>query len=95
LGGKNSSLARRIISILVIAVVWVGGASAKKSAGKSLVDINSAAMEELRTLPGIAEARARAIVKGRPYANKRELLQRKIVSPAEYRAIRELVIARH
>ena len=63
-------------------------------AGRGLVDINSASLEELKMLPGIQEARALAIVKNRPYLNKGQLLSRKILSAAEYRRIRDLIIAR-
>jgi competence protein ComEA len=64
-------------------------------AGKSdLVDINSAGTEQLKTLPGIQQAKAQAIVKNRPYLNKAELLSRKILSAAEYRRVRDLIIAR-
>jgi DNA uptake protein ComE-like DNA-binding protein len=60
----------------------------------ALVDINSATIEELKTLPGIRDAKAAAIVRGRPYANKGQLLSRKILSPAEYRQIKDLIVAR-
>lgn len=41
--------------------------------------INSASKEELETLWGVGEARAEAIIAGRPYANIDELITRKIV----------------
>ena len=65
-----------------------------RAAKRDLVDINSASIEELTMLPGIQQAKARAIVKSRPYLNKAELLSRKILSAAEYRRIHELIIAR-
>ena len=37
------------------------------------IDINRAKADELMTLKGIGEARAAAIIKGRPYARKDEL----------------------
>ena len=41
--------------------------------------INSASKEELETLWGVGEARAEAIIAGRPYTNIDELITRKIV----------------
>jgi DNA uptake protein ComE-like DNA-binding protein len=58
------------------------------------IDINTATVEQLKTLPGIRDAKAAAIVKNRPYLNKAQLLSRKVLSAAEYRQIRELIIAR-
>ena len=43
------------------------------------MDINTASASELATLPKIGEARAAAIVKGRPYKAKDELLQKKVL----------------
>lgn len=61
---------------------------------RDLVDINHASMEELKTLPGIQDALAAKIVRNRPYANKTQLSSRGIVSAAEYRRIRPLIIAK-
>ena len=41
--------------------------------------INSASKEELETLWGVGEARAEAIIAGRPYSNIDELITRKII----------------
>lgn len=59
-----------------------------------LIDINQAKEEELIALKGIGEARARAIIKGRPYARKDELVQKKIVPQSVYEDIREQIVAR-
>jgi DNA uptake protein ComE-like DNA-binding protein len=58
------------------------------------IDINRAKPEELMTLKGIGEARAAAIVKGRPYARKDELVQKKILPESVYNEIKDRIIAK-
>jgi len=59
-----------------------------------LMDINTASEKELATLKGVGEVRAKAIVKGRPYKGKNELLDKKIVPENVYNDIKELIIAK-
>lgn len=64
------------------------------AAKKDKMDINSASEAELATLPGIGEARAKAIVKGRPYKGKDDLVQKKILSKGVYDKIKDDIIAK-
>ncbi|MGE5713044.1 MAG: ComEA family DNA-binding protein [Betaproteobacteria bacterium] len=58
------------------------------------IDINRAKADDLMTLKGIGEARAAAIIKGRPYARKDELVQRKVLPEAVYNEIKEKIVAK-
>ena len=70
-------------------------APAKADAKKmELMDINSASEKELATLKGIGDARAKAIVKGRPYKGKDELVQKKIIPESVYADIKDQIIAK-
>lgn len=59
-----------------------------------LVDINSATLTDLRSLPGIGTAYARKIVEGRPYGSVDELKARKVLSTGIYDKIRERISAK-
>ena len=58
------------------------------------VDVNSATKAELKRLPGIGDAEADRIIAGRPYLSKAHLQTHNIISPMQYQALRELVVAR-
>jgi competence protein ComEA len=60
----------------------------------ALVDINSASAEDLDALPGIGKARGEAIIKGRPYKGKDDLLNRHILPPSVYDGIKTKIIAK-
>lgn len=58
------------------------------------MDINSASAKELATLPKIGDVRAKAIVKGRPYNGKDDLINKKVIPQDAYDAIKDMIIAR-
>ena len=58
------------------------------------MDLNSATEAELASLKGIGPVRAKAIVKGRPYKGKDELVQKKIVPKGVYDEIKDQIIAK-
>lgn len=67
---------------------------AAKPAAAEPMDINSASEKELASLKGIGEARAKAIVKGRPYKGKDDLVKKKIIPQKVYDDIRDQIIAK-
>ena len=69
-------------------------APAAEKKTEALMDINSASEKDLATLPGIGEARSKAIVKGRPYKGKNELLDKKIIPENVYNDIKDKIIAK-
>jgi DNA uptake protein ComE-like DNA-binding protein len=98
----------RWIRLVLLALVLVGGGSsfAQKKADKpaatdskaapaaDLVDLNSATEEQLKDLPGIGDAYSKKIIAGRPYANKTQLVSKKIVPQATYDKIADKIIAK-
>jgi competence protein ComEA len=60
----------------------------------ALIDINSASKDELDKLPGIGGARAEAIIKGRPYKGKDDLVSKKIIPENVYAGIKDKIIAK-
>lgn len=64
------------------------------SAKGALVDINSATEKDLDALPGIGKARAEAIIKGRPYKGKDDLVKKKILPQNVYDGIKDKIIAK-
>lgn len=61
----------------------------------ALIDINSAPKAELvAKLKGVGDARADAIIKGRPYKGKDELFQKNVIPRAVYDDIKDQIVAR-
>jgi competence protein ComEA len=58
------------------------------------MDINTASEKELASLKGIGPVRAKAIVKGRPYKGKDDLVNKKIIPKKVYDDVKEQIIAK-
>jgi DNA uptake protein ComE-like DNA-binding protein len=72
-------------------------ASAPASEDKSKmaqVNINTATEKELAALPKIGDVKAKAIIKGRPYKSKDQLVDKKILSQDAYDSIKDQIIAK-
>lgn len=66
---------------------------AKAPMKRDLVDINSAPKEVLRKLPGITDAYADKIIKGRPYLTKAHLVTHDIITAGLYESIKKRIYA--
>ena len=69
-------------------------ADIKAAPAAAPMDINSATAKQLATLDGIGEARSAAIVKGRPYNGKDDLVNNKIIPQDVYDKIKDKIIAK-
>jgi Helix-hairpin-helix motif len=59
--------------------------------GLTPIDLNRASIEQLVTLPGLDATVAQQIIEGRPYQNKADLAQRRILSDAAHDRIKQLI----
>jgi competence protein ComEA len=64
------------------------------AAKSELLDINSANADQLDALPGVGKAYSAAIIKGRPYKGKDELVQKNIIPQKTYDGIKDKIIAK-
>lgn len=75
-------------------VATATAAPAKAAPAAEPMDINSATAKQLATLDGIGDVRSKAIVKGRPYKGKDELVEKKIIPQDVYDKIKDKIIAK-
>jgi DNA uptake protein ComE-like DNA-binding protein len=105
---KKKHTAIRILGAMLTLLLLVGLVTAQSSSGKSapskgstassqssdLVDINSATKAQLSALPGIGDKYSDKIIAGRPYANKSQLVSKKVLPQGVYNKISGMIIAK-
>lgn len=99
---------KKLTALLAAALICLAGTAVAKDEKKAAtpaatpaaaakaapMDINSATEAELAMLKGVGEARAKAIIKGRPYKGKNDLLNKKILPENIYNDVKDLIIAK-
>jgi DNA uptake protein ComE-like DNA-binding protein len=58
------------------------------------VNLNSASKTRLQTLPGVDERTADRIIAGRPYRTRNQIVARGVVSPEEFREIKDKIVVK-
>ena len=66
-------------------------ASAAKLAPGQKININTASKEQLDVLPGIGPVKAQAIIDGRPYKNKEDIMKVKGIKQGEFNKIKDVI----
>ncbi len=59
------------------------------------MDINTASVDQLRTLPGIGDTYARRIVQNRPYSSKNQLVSKGVLPRNVYDKVQNMIVANH
>jgi len=106
---KLRNVAMRVAAVVLgllmlagLAVAQSGGSMGQSSPdkmssmsqSKDLIDINSASKAQLSSLPGIGDKYSDKIIAGRPYANKSQLVSKKIIPEGVYSKISPMIIAK-
>ena len=92
---RTARIATLLLSVAIAGVaVPMRDADTPQQKTSGLADINRASAAELKSLPGIQDAYAAAIVKNRPYKNKKQLLSKQVIPEAAYGKIKARIIAK-
>jgi competence protein ComEA len=83
-----------LLALPLVPLMTTGSVVAYAAEKPDLLDINTATADQLKALPGIGEAYSEKIIKGRPYARKDELVQKKILPRATYEQIKYKIVAK-
>ena len=70
-------------------------ATAHKWAAAHRIDVNTGTREELMTLPGIDRAAADKIIEGRPWKNGQSLVEKNVLTKADFAKLKSRITARH
>ena len=85
---------KKLFSALVFSALTILSVNISVAADAEKLDVNTATEQQLTTLSGVGEARAKDIIKGRPYKAKDDLVKNKIIPQSVYDKIKEKIIAK-
>lgn len=88
------TIAALLLCFGIVTPLLPTAAFAQSTPASGPLDLNTATVDQLKALPGIGDAYAARIIKGRPYTAKNQLTQRGVVPDATYAKIKDLIIAR-
>ena len=83
-----------LLALPLVPLMTAGAVVAYAAEQADLLDLNTATVDQLKALPGIGEAYSEKIIKGRPYARKDELVQKRIIPRATYKQIKRKIVAK-
>lgn len=83
-----------LLALPLLPLTTTGSSVSYASVKSDLLDVNTATAEQIKSLPGIGDAYSGEILKGRPYARKDELMQKKIIPQSAYEGIKYKIVAR-
>ena len=83
-----------LLTLPLAPLTTTGSAVAYAVEQVDLLDLNTATAEQLKSLPGIGDAYAEKIIKGRPYQRKDELVQKNILPRATYEGIKYKIVSK-
>lgn len=77
-----------------VASSQASASSSKKTAPAKPVDLNNASVAELKTLPGVGDAEAGRIVKGRPYLSKANAFTNGVLPESMYVTLKDRIVVK-
>jgi competence protein ComEA len=88
-----------LLAFFLIQAAYIPPAAAQPAVGAAAdsapkLDLNTAAKDQLKALPGIGDVYAQKIIDGRPYRTKLDLVHKKIIPQSTYDKIKDQIIAK-
>lgn len=90
----RTAIVALVVALATPVTVTIPTLTTSAQAQADLIDINTATAAQLDAIKDIGPTRAAAIVKGRPYKRKDELVTRKILSQSVYDKIKDKIVAK-